>query len=857
MSFKKLLVYLFASLFLFTASCATLGQTDNVTPTQSETPAQTPTQAPTQAPQNAYKGEGIGDSADQPKTWWTNYPRFTNVSDGMKSLDINGDVYSVGADEGRAAYFRTVSYLTSEKSQIDLASSLNLRSSAWIELMGEARAIIGAIQLDENGAYVIDELTGLPKLAATYWSWDGQGPSKNKNVEIVWFGAHSWANGEKWYGDTAMPDGFPLPTYPDGSSALGKQEGKEDSIDPRDYKLYDALAAKSVLGNLMEQEQFAKPFGNDTTGMITDEMFTSGETRYIGDYYFSRDMAAPWWLDFNREAIKAYLSYGTRAFWVDNYTGWGYISNMPIQRAFGDWSVALFREYLKENPVDGIDADSFDIRAYLLDKYEQLTGTPFEIATYTTCASWNKAEFLDDAIWMRYLAFMAKTSEKAQIDFYKMVKEEAQKLGIDPDEVAVTGNDVAGSNYAAMTSDQSIDVVHTEYGIEFSAVTQFRSDGAPPYGNAGGYYKACNEYGRSRRSTIWYYLNGDNEKYSENRGIGFVIAYEALANNCTIYSGDGIPTVAGSNYTFGRVNDFIGKMKDIYGQRDLRAKVGVYHSSASEYATLTPGGYLGAGAVPSTLGYYGWTDILDKLHIPYVTVLEMKCTKEKLDKLDVLIMSNIECVYQSTIDDVIIPFLDSGKTLIVTGENAGLRGGRDDNFDKRSEPALVKLAREYSGNGKVVYMEYDEIVDYYVYFHRDGLEGCEDYTKIVTDIFETLKSEGKYSDELILDGFNGNYITTINYDGDAGRVFIDIANKNIDIETDELTDMNEGTVKVALPQWIQGYSDTMTATGYFAGDNRNENAVATELELVYENGYATVKVPSFKYYASIVINAVE
>ena len=799
-----------------------------------------------------YRGEGAADKADQPVVWWTDYPRFHALGMSTAAADASADVYRAGSDEGRAAYNRTVSLLTQWQAQFDLARSLGLKTSVWVEGNGEARTFIGAIRRDEQGRYVTDNKTGLPAMAAHYWTWDTAGPSVNPNVEIVWFGVHSWANREPWYGDTAMPANFPVPKYPDGSSALGWLPGREGSKDPRDYRLYDALACKSILGYPVEQEQYAAPVGKDTTGMLQDTML-NGKTRYIGDYYFARDPAANWWIDCSREAVEAFIRAGTDAFWVDNYTGWGSIGNTPVQKSFGDWSVAGFRDYLKEHPVEGIRAENFDVRQYLLAMYTDLTGKKFENITNATMATWNRKEFLDDPVWRHYLAYLSETQEKTMAKYYAMIKDAAAALGRNPDDIAVTVNGVVSANNATFTTDQYADVFHAEYGAHFSAVTRTYTNGIPPYGNAGGHHRAAGQFTRSRRPVVWYYFSGtEYDKYKENPNAGALVSFEALANNTALYLGN--VQCAGNAESDKRVNRFIGAMRPVFSQRDLRSSVGVYLSPMSEYSRLTPGGYADNGMVLSTLGYYGWTDMLDKLHIPNIPVLEFKCG-DKLEEIDVLIMSNINAIYESTIQEHLIPFLDAGRTLLITGAQAGASDGRDHQFRKHDEPLLVRLAREYKGPGKIIYMENDELVPYFTQSHLKSPDASADLRDKLLDLFESLEKEDRYAPDLLTEGFGPNYVATVNRDGEAGRLFVDIANKDIDMAADAVRPMQEGTVRVKLPEWLKKYQRKLKATVYGAGEDPEQDAKPVPLSVKVEDGYAVVRAPAFSFYACIVIES--
>ncbi|MEJ7639945.1 MAG: hypothetical protein WKF75_18735 [Singulisphaera sp.] len=107
---------------------------------------------------------------------------------------------------------------------------------------------------------------GSPKLIAHNWNWGVKGPyiyqdsigpdrfaaprfNPTANT-FVWLGLPSFVDAEGWLGKYTRlnPDfAVPAPTYPDGRPATGSNG---PAADPRNARLYDALAAKSINGEL-------------------------------------------------------------------------------------------------------------------------------------------------------------------------------------------------------------------------------------------------------------------------------------------------------------------------------------------------------------------------------------------------------------------------------------------------------------------------------------------------------------------------------------------------------------------------------------------------------------------------------
>jgi hypothetical protein len=785
-------------------------------------------------------------TSDVPDAWWADFARFTNngTVDGAKSVDADAITAFGGFhDEGVGAYARETWSFYEAKPQIDLAKASKIKGLAWLEFSGQTRVVIGAVHNLGNGKYEMDEKLGVPKMISTFWSWDYNGNGVNSNAnQIVWYGAHSWANKEPWNGKYIMPSDFPEPKYPDGTSALGLL--KPGSIDPRDYKFYDALAGKSIFGTLVDQDGFST---NKNTNGYIKETHLDGTQGLTGDYSFCRDIASDWWIEYNRQAVQGLLKTGANGFWVDNYTGWDFMGANPLINAFGDWSVQGFKDYLKKYPISGIKADSFDIRAYLINKAKsenaQMDTTKF---TNDTASIFQNIEWLDDPVWKSYLAYKSEVVSTQEKKFYDMIKQEAKNIGLNPNDILVSGNDVALLQNGSMISGNQLDMVSAEYGPDFSAVTGSYSDKTPLQGYAGPLYKLTTQLSKSKRGSIWYYLP-DNLK--DNVNLAKMLSFEALADNCVINSGDGIPTTPGTNASAKFVNDVIGGIRNDFGKREIKASVALYNSGNSEYSQLTPGGYIEGGNVQSTLAYYGWGSTLENLKIPYQTITEQGISQKALENIDVLIMANINSVSQATVNNILKPFLDQGKTIIVTGQNAGAEGLRDTQFKTYEKPILVDLAKTFKGKGKVVYISSDPTVD--AYKDKSNVNLFNTCKVAVTKIFSGLSDDKKYTKDLTLSGFNDETLVSLNQDQSNSKFYVDLVNRNIDIDSDVMKTKQSGKITVKVPDWVN--TNDLKVNIYLVNSNTVKLA-PIQKTVKASNGYITLDIPSFDYYASVVVS---
>ncbi len=803
--------------------------------------------------QGAASQPGGGEEADMyksdiPDAWWADFACFTNCSALEDVVDIRADALTAAGnvhDEGIGSLARETFFIQDGAARVEGAHALEVKVMAWLELMGEARTHIGAVNEISPGVFEQDSTTGLTKMVASYYTWNFNGFGLNANAnKIVWFGAHSWANREPFYGSLAMPEDCPEPLYPNGQSALGLL--KAGSVDPRDYRFYDALACKSLFGDFVEQEQFATPDYSNLEGFL-DDVTIAGVSRKVGDYYFSRDIAADWWIEYNRDAVKSFLSNGVDGFWTDNYTGWGFIGPQPVTRAFGEWSVAGFTAYLEKHPIAGIDAKNFDVRAYMIQKAKQtFPDMDTTKVTNQTIQMFGSAEWLDDPVWNSYIAYKSEAVSAHTKMFYQMVKDEARALGLNPDDIVVAGNDISLLQNGAVGIEDYVDILSVEYGPEYSAVTQQYSDKLPTVGYGGPFYKLATQLSRSKRGSIWYYIN--DAALRDQEMLGMFIAYEALANNMTINSGDGNPTIAGNNNTARLVNTAIATLRGDFKKREIKASVGLYNSGNSELSQLTPGGYLNNGDIQSTLAYYGWGSCLENQGIAYQTVTESRISSQELENIEVLIMPAVTAISRDIVDGILKPFLDQGKTLVITGEKAGEKAMRDGQFAKYDKPLLIDLKDAYSGEGNILYIQQDPTVKAYKQKTIPSL--FQAASQQVGELFAGLEQEGRYHPDVKTNGFSGEILLTAQQDRENKACFVDLVNRDIDVGNGTVNAPKSGKIAVKLPSW-----KTKTALHVKIYTVAEDGGLSlTEKDLTASNGYLAVEIPEFTYYASVVIS---
>ena len=798
--------------------------------------------------QPAESGGPDADPAGQ-RPWWDSFPSYCHISDDYTSMKYLNSVANITTggfmDEGRGPVFQDYDYY----SNLPLIESMvadGYHPGAWLEGQGTTDAILGALHQNVDGSFEMMDNGEIPNVISHAWAWDYNGPEHNSYANYkVWFSVDSFVNQQPWNGRyLEEADMLPEPTYPDGTSALGYKDN--DSSNPFNSYLYDALAGKDINGKLTVDTSSEVVTQSNTWKIpYMLEPYEKGnpepEVMYLSHLAFYKDNTSDFWVQYNIYSAKRMMERGVRSFWVDNYTGFDYASWVPVASGFGDWSVAGFREYIKDYPELGIeDPDSFDIRTYLKDVFKEHFPDLDPSLYYepSVNAAWRAEFWASEPVWNAYRAFKHKNAkEKAQM-LYDGIKNAAKELGIDPDEVVITGNDIPRMMFGSMDGTE-VDMVSSEYTSHWSTQTGFDCDGIPPVGGCGTTYKTVESMFKSRHSIMWYYLQGENEKYIGKNQLGITLGYEALINNAMICFGHGVTMMAGNDDVGRKVNGTIRAMADVYGERELYASIGLLHSGDTMSMGNTPTGTQ-AGEKRHAADYYGWGQALENMNMPYRVVQDSRL-EEQLEGLKLLILPSTLSA-SDEVAQTILRFVEEGGCVIYTSKDTGLYDSFDNNFRKRDTAELAEKLAELESTYRVKFVDADYSVGFYKKF-QDG--NCITEAKELATAVASFADKG-VNREFKLKNFDGRVGTALHYDAVNNRMFIDFVNKNIDPGADTVTACKGGTVKI-LP--IEGLvNQYLKATVY------NEEGQGTELEIsLLKDGYWSVTLPEFVDYCSLVI----
>ncbi|MBE6871347.1 MAG: hypothetical protein E7491_05275 [Ruminococcaceae bacterium] len=864
----KLLAMLICALLvsLCFASCGQEQNSDEPTPTAVDTPTAQPTEAatPTEAVTPFPTGkDGSDESYDavaallkvsssdkltvsEKLGWWDWFCRYTPNGDAMDVFDVNADAGGSGAmDEGRGPFCREDTY-QGVKNNLELYETLNLKSNAWIECQGDSRSFLIALHQLEDGTFEMNEKTGAAKIIANPWTWTTNGPSKNNNANyLCWVGVHSFVNDEQWAAPFILSN-YPelsAPTYPDGTVAKGYFD---DSNDPAKSIFYDACAAKDLNGDIRRYEELFTQGSADTTGFVEYEDLY-GKKYVTCDWSVGKDACAPFWLEYTKFTTKYWIERGVDWFWVDNWNGWDNFKNRPIERAFGDWTEKAFTEYLMENPQIGVTVtEDFNICDYIREKALELDPNTDVTDIRYQNSVWARTEWIEDPIWKAFLSFKAKVNREYNTNYYKGIKEAAKELGLNPDDICVAANDFPYLTYGAYDAD-FLDIVHTEYNCSYSAVTGFTTSGYPPNGYSGHAMNLMANMSKGTNAVLWYYT----EDYKSNPNLAYVLSYEALAYNCTIYAGNATENITGTDRTAAKVNQSIGLLRDYFTDRKIYAEIGVVFSVDSEMSTLAPGGFVYGEKNPANVAYGGWCHAFDELNIPYRSISSARLAQQA-ELCNVLILPQVRSISKAEVNDILVPFLDRGGLLVITGEEAGVVDSQENNYMAHSSAILKDLADTYSGNGKVVYMETDIAEEYFTFHQKADMETLyELYLNEINSMVEGWYEQG-YANKLVsFENLPDSVATTLNYAPYNNHLFVDIVNMQLDVDTDTVTDIEAGVkVKVRLPSSLWGKRLNVKL---FVNGSKEIVDLYPDTDFVVENGMVEITLPAFNIYSSIII----
>jgi hypothetical protein len=777
----------------------------------------------------------------QSAPWWDNYPRvvhFMNQGCGAraaaKAVALNADVAACSsvADPNVGIWGQRITiFEESEPQALARMHAAGVRTQAYFEAFGQAKSFVVEVRKNPDGTWIKDKNDPLlTRRFLNHWNWqafDGAG-------EVRWTGAHSYFGDEDFarpYTLTHARYGAPPVRYPNGDIATG-YNGTD--TDPRNSRIYDACAVKDINGNLYMDYGYNRAI--ERREEPPKELILVG-SRYAGNFDIGKDAACPSWIDYARASALQAIDYGLDSMYTDNFSPWDSFGFDPVKKAFGEWSVATFRQYLAANfkpreleAMGAGDVKSFDVRAYLRGIATQWGGTPGNLSDPV----WKNALWLDDPIWRAYKIHRRQSGTQALANYYHAVKSAAAAAG-KPD-FPVTGNDFQGFNLGWARGD--LDMVNSEVEYTESAVLSAGRNGymLPPLGSYVAVYKKAREHARGRLGIFWLYVTAELAGHS---GIADVLQYQALANHVLPEPWTGVarPQTAGTDATTASFNAFLGSARSVFGQRTDVAEIGLYYSSSSELAHLTLNGWPGRSRGPAhALSFLGWGTALSWLHYQWRAIPEWKLTRQTLAGLKLLIIPDAE-VFDPSDVPILKDWLAHGGRLIVTG-SSGMRAGEKGNFERLARSSLAGLGDS-------------------VHYLPDDPGPA--FTEAKDDRPQRL---GTFAVALEDSGFDGAvsapaapYTIGITVYDDARnmRRFVDVNNTDIDVASDTIRPAPALHLDVALPEWLKSkeiQAHVLTPDG-------PEVTVAVKVAVrATGQGRAAIDLTGVQRYASVILTAV-
>ncbi|MBE6870344.1 MAG: hypothetical protein E7491_00135 [Ruminococcaceae bacterium] len=842
--------------------------------------------------------------------WWERFPIYSHISDRDRRNKLHSRIeHAYAGDPG----WGPVAQCMNSINAVDTAKQYKadgVHPIAWMETFGTCFIYAMAYDKREDGTYETINLTPeqikaifgkdsqnkelyFAKPLYNAWSWE-ENIKKHVPNTVRWMGPHNIVNQEDIIGNTFTPENFglKLPTYPDGTPAVG---WTDTECYPLNAKFYDAVCSKDIYGVIDRfGESYDRPASCNTIDEKTGQPVCTtfglyhhtvsendrvylpskkvGERVHVAIMGVGKDPAAPFWGDYMKMSAKIHANAGMEGLWCDNMSPFNNFGFIPMQNGFGEWSVARFRDFIKkqftkeELDAMGIsDPDTFDVRKYLIDKARKMGAVD---ANRYLDRIWKDARWLEDDIWSAYKIHKAQMGREGIKRFYDSIKEGAKEAGCD--EFCIMGNDIPWS--LGWIQDDSVDMASTEVGPGWCYLGGAHGFGAPPYGKLAAHYRAALEHQSGPYATYWYYLGGLD--YGRNPNITRVLMAEAFANHAFIKHGG---NCIENDEVAVPWNEFLVANEDKYLGRKNYYDIGVWYSGSNQLQQVPPGHFtLTPDAQPHTFGYLGFVNALIDAHMPFRVVTDWKLTAESLAKFKTFIIPNAE-----NIDDDVLPlleqFVENGGRLVITG-SSGTRYGQKNVFRRRESSLLDKLlggkakieSNFYMGKkGKIqifvedatdirtlddgsteeetsVQREYEPVI-----IENKIGKGTVAFIQATVDMKYFLEDEKRDEmrpfilqligeSDIVRDAEMPRTAAMSVWNKDNEAVYVDIHNYNIDIPSDEITATGALAFSVKLPDG-KCLADFEVISP--------EADVKAEVECA--NGYAKVKVNSVEVFATV------
>ncbi|MBE6871694.1 MAG: hypothetical protein E7491_07040 [Ruminococcaceae bacterium] len=706
------------------------------------------------------------------------------------------------------------------------------------------------------------------------WSLGGNPAAINSYSYFSVSGLHLEINNDVTTREIATREslGYSEPKYPDGSSALGYLTGTDYPY-PLTAKLYDSAAAKGADGKiLVTYDTLVETDGKEklpiqvTVGSSTLRTLAGYNEGDVASFLFvnmAKDILAPVWREHARVTVREMINNGMDGMWCDNYGPWDNFAS--IKNCFGDWSEALFNEYLKSRHTAaelaemGIsDIDSFNIREYVVNTAIDYFGDADLIAGYEhiflyseASAAYQETFWLDNILWNAYKTFKASESFKYIQDIYEIIKEEAYDAGLE-EGYFVLGNDSPGVSHGFVESDY-LDAVGAEFTNGWNLSMGSKGMQLLPEGRVAIFYKVANEFGSAPYCVPWFY-SGGNAALKETNASKILLA-EAFANNAFI---NAATNHVGNNEAHRWLNNFIYKNEEVFGTRYTKADIAIIFSTENQLANMNTN-YLNGANIDRQYhvqGVWGTSYVLAKANIPYAIIPEWQANPELLANYKTVVIPNLEAM-SDEMYKIYTDYANNGGRLVITGA-MGYRYGGDDGYFMQRDTALITelLGVDVTEVPKNDLNNSPSTPDDFVtaQFGEGTITWCDqplgnlymtltgaDYREMLSKIIIAMCGNNKtLLDQSTLPDNVGAYLLQSK---DGQQVFVDLVNYNVDLADDSLKTIGKFSVKVKLPAGLTN------VTAQILSPEGNYDAAVSVAD-----GWATVTVDKLDVYSSVKIS---
>lgn len=826
-----------------------------------------------------------GDRNGRP--WWDGPLRI--IQDPLRDVvSHHGDVWMGGGGEDpfKGLYLQRRSTIHAD-TFIKPSEKAGIKRIVWYEGFGTAHSYVGELKKNADGSWVKNATD--PTWTQLFCSYGNWRDFKGEGV-IRWTGITNhfeddpalrpWTRSHPEYGCPPM-------TYPDGAVAtgfIGTESTDWDvlfgpDVDQRTSRIFDAGCSKDVFGNVYFEYGYNAavnkvdpqtrrlvgpltglipiedaPIGTPDPGFTLEEWKKAKSAGYAGDIYCGKDIACPVWIDYLDASIRhAIEKADIDGLWVDNFSPWDNFNSYPIQRAFGEWTVAGFRTFLtgpwsSKIPEDlraRIDPNAFDVRTYLLARFRAWGGQGDSLKTAMRDRAWKDPRWQDDPIWRAFLVYKRRIGTAGLDRFYETVKRRGREAGKD---ILVTGNDMPMFSLGWVRG--NLDMVSTELSWGWGNTSGSRGLMPPPHGCYPAVYRLAREHAKSRFVNIWMYVP---KEHLGKPNLGNVLHYQGLANH-TMPKAQLTPRdyglTAGTPAATAEFYAFVESIEPYLLEREpIQGKIGVYYSSSSQLFSIAPGSFYDHANQEHSFSWFGWGTALVKKQIPWRPVPEWQLTPETLKKLKVLVLPNVITLGDAELEQL-ADWVRSGGRVILSGQFA-VRGGEEENFEKRSKRSDEFLRRcdlairengvKAFGKGHILGSSDEPGFRYY----KDDQKRAETMPEIVRLLDRIAKTGDSILPDYVSVPKDFPFGVDVTLYRDPKRLFVDLNNTQIDLRSDAITPSGPLRFEILVPKTWSGKEIGATVLGPHEKPDVSVRPGA--------DGKLALEVGSFSFYITVIL----